>query len=273
MERLGFAGRIARAFINSKLTPLIVAAALLMGLFAVKMTPREEEPQIVVPMVDIYLPMPGSSPQEVQERVVKPFESKLWEIKGVEYLYSMSRPGMGIITVRFLVGQPMEDSLVKLYNKVMSNRGLLPAGAGEPLVAPKSIDDVPILAVTLWSERYDHATLRRLALEVADELKKSENSAETVIKGGLARQLRVALDPARLAGYGLSPLQVAAALQKGNSALTSGSFSLGNKNMVVESAGFIDGADTLKRLLVGVHNGKPVYLTDVATVTDGVQEP
>lgn len=144
MNNLGFAGKTARYFIDSKLTPLIVAASLLLGLFAVKMTPREEEPQISVPMVDIYLPLPGSSPQEVQERVVKPFEAKLWEIKGVEYLYSMSRPGMGIITVRFLVGQSMEDSLVKLYNKVMSNRGLLPAGAGEVLVAPKSIDDVPI---------------------------------------------------------------------------------------------------------------------------------
>ena len=186
MNSLGFAGKIARAFINSKLTPLIVGASLLLGLFAVKMTPREEEPQIVVPMVDIYLPMPGSSPQEVQERVVKPIESKLWEIKGVEYLYSMSRPGLGIITVRFLVGQPMEDSLVKLYNKVMSNRGVLPPGAGEPLVVPKSIDDVPILALTLWSDRYDHGTLRTLAREVADELKKSENSAEVEVKGGLA---------------------------------------------------------------------------------------
>ena len=273
MRHLGFAGKTARYFIDSKLTPLIVAASLLLGLFAVKMTPREEEPQISVPMVDIYLPLPGSSPQEVQERVVKPFEAKLWEIKGVEYLYSMSRPGMGIITVRFLVGQSMEDSLVKLYNKVMSNRGLLPAGAGEPLVAPKSIDDVPILAVTLWSERYDHTMLRQLALEVADELKKSENSAETVITGGLARQLRVALDPARLAGYGLSPLQVAAALQQGNATLPSGSFSSGNQSLLVESGAFIDGTETLQRLLVGVHDGRPVYLTDVATVRDGVQEP
>ena len=117
MTNLGFAGRIARMFINSKLTPLIVAAALLLGFFAVTMTPREEEPQIVVPMIDIYLPLPGSSPAEVQERVVKPLERKLWEIKGVEYLYSMSRPGMGIITVRYLVGQNMEESLVKLYNR------------------------------------------------------------------------------------------------------------------------------------------------------------
>jgi multidrug efflux pump subunit AcrB len=272
MSSLGFAGRIARAFINSKLTPLIVGASLLLGLFAVKMTPREEEPQIVVPMVDIYLPLPGSSPQEVQERVVKPFESKLWEIKGVEYLYSMSRPGMGIITVRFLVGQPMEESLVKLYNKVMSNRGVLPPGAGEPLVVPKSIDDVPILALTLWSERYDHGTLRELAREVADELKKSENSAEIEVKGGLPRQLRVTLDAPRLAGYGLSPLQVAGALQKGNATLPSGSFSGANKETLVETGSFLDSADAIKRTVIGVYGGKPVYLNDVAQVRDGLQE-
>jgi len=273
MANLGFAGKIARAFINSKLTPLIVGASLLLGLFAVKMTPREEEPQIVVPMVDIYLPMPGSAPQEVQERVVKPFEAKLWEIKGVEYLYSMSRPGMGIITVRFLVGQPMEESLVKLYNKVMSNRGVLPPGAGEPLVVPKSIDDVPIMAMTLWSERYDHGTLRTLAREVADELKKSENSAEVEIKGGLPRQLRVTLDAPRLAGYGLSPLQVAGVLQKGNASLSSGAFSGANKETTVATGGFLDSADAVKRTVVGVYGGKPVYLGDVAQIQDGVQEP
>jgi multidrug efflux pump subunit AcrB len=273
MNNLGFAGKIARSFINSKLTPLIVGASLLLGFFAVKMTPREEEPQIVVPMVDIYLPMPGSSPQEVQERVVKPFEAKLWEIKGVEYLYSMSRPGMGIITVRFLVGQPMEESLVKLYNKVMSNHSLLPPGAAEPLVVPKSIDDVPILAVTLWSERYDHGTLRTLAREVADELKKSENTAETTVIGGLSRQLRVTLDAPRLAGYGLSPLQVAGALQKGNASLPSGSFSSDNKSMLVQTGGFLDTVEGVKRLVVSVSGGKPVYLSDVARVEDALSEP
>jgi multidrug efflux pump subunit AcrB len=273
MERLGFAGKTARAFINSKLTPLIVAASLLLGLFAVRMTPREEEPQIVVPMVDIYLPLPGSSPSEVQERVVKPFEARLWEIKGVEYLYSMSRPGMGIITVRFLVGQPMEESLVKLYNKVMSNRGLLPPGAGEPLVAPRSIDDVPILALTLWSARYDHGTLRTLALEVADQLKKSEDSAEVEIKGGLARQVRVTLDGPRLAGYGLSPLQVAGALQKGNSSLASGTFTSGNREILVETGSFLESSDAVRRLVVTVNGGRPVYLSDVARVEDDLQEP
>jgi len=273
MERLGFAGTIARAFINSKLTPLIVGAALLLGFFAVKTTPREEEPQISVPMVDIFLPLPGSSPQEVQERVVKPFESRLWEIAGVEYLYSMSRPGMGIITVRFLVGQNMEESLVKLYNKVMSNHTLLPPGAGEPLVAPKSIDDVPIMSLTLWSGRYDHATLRTLAREVADTLKKGTNTAEVEVKGGLSRQVRVVLDAPRLAGYGLSPLQVAAALQKGNANLPSGSFSSANKELLVDTGGFLEDADAVRRLVVGVHDAKPVYLADVARVEDGAREP
>jgi len=270
---LGFAGKIARAFINSKLTPLIVAASLLLGLFAIKMTPREEEPQIVVPMVDIFLPLPGSAPQEVQERVVKPFEAKLWEITGVEYLYSMSRPGMGVITVRFQVGQPQEESLVKLYNKVMSNRGLLPPGAGEPLVVPKSIDDVPIMALTLWSERYDHGTLRSLAREVADELKKSVNSAETEIKGGISRQVRVTLDPSRLTGYGLAPLQIADALQKGNASLAAGAFTAGNRETLVETDGFLESAEAVSRLVVGVQNGTPVYLGDVAQITDGLQEP
>ena len=273
MKDLGLAGKIARSFIDSKLTPLVVAAALLLGLFATVMTPREEEPQIVVPMIDIYLPLPGATPQEVQERVVKPFESKIWEIKGVEYLYSMSRPGMGIITVRFLVGEPMEESLVKLYNKVMSNRPILPPGAGEPLVSPKSIDDVPILAATVWSDRYDHATLRTLALELADELKKSDNSAEVEIRGGISRQLKVTLDAGRLAGYGISPLQVAGVIQKGNASTVSGSFSGKGQETIVQSGSFLDGAESVKRLVTGVYGGKPVYLSDVARVEDSLEEP
>jgi multidrug efflux pump subunit AcrB len=273
MEQLGFAGKVARAFIDSKLTPLIVVASLLLGLFAIKMTPREEEPQISVPMVDVYLPLAGSSPQEVQERVVKPFEGKLWEISGVEYVYSMSRPGMGVITVRYKVGENMEESLVKLYNKVMSNRALLPAAAGEPLVVAKSIDDVPIVALTLWSDRYDHAMLRKVARELCDELKKSENVSEGDIKGGVSRQLRVTLDAARLAGYGLSPLQVAGALQGSNRALPSGAFSGGNREMLVDTGALLTSQDAVRQVVVGVHGGKPVYLADVAQVADTVQEP
>lgn len=272
-DKLGFAGKIAKAFINSKLTPLIVVASLLLGVFAVKMTPREEEPQISVPMIDVYLPLPGSTPKEVQERVVKPFEGKLWEISGVEYLYSMSRPGMGIITVRYKVGENMEESLVKLYNKVMSSRPLLPAGAGEPLVIAKSIDDVPIVTLTLWSERYDHIQLRRVAREICDELKKSDNVAEAEIRGGLTRQVRVLLDAPRLSGYGLSPLQVVAALQSGNASLPAGSFSSGNRELLVEAGSFLDSAESVKRVVVGIHNNNPVYLADVAQVQDTVKEP
>ena len=273
MDNLGIAGKIARTFIDSKLTPLIVAAALILGLYAVMVTPREEEPQIVVPMVDIYLPLPGSTPEEVEARVVKPFEAKMWEIKGVEYVYSMSAPGMGIITVRFLVGEDMEKSLVKLYNKVMSNRGILPPGSGEPLVAPKSIDDVPILALTLWSDRYDPYTLRRVARELCDNLKKSDNVAETEIRGGLRRQLKVQLDTGRLAAYGLSPLQVIGALQRGNVSLPSGSFTSANREYLVDTGDFLGDAEAVGRLLLNVHDGRPVYLSDVATIRDGPEEP
>ena len=273
MDRLGIAGAIARAFIDSKLTPLIVAASLLLGLYAVLVTPREEEPQIVVPMVDIYLPLPGSTPGEVEERVVKPFEGKMWEIPGVEYVYSMSGPGIGVVTVRFLVGEDLEKSLVKLYNKVMSNRGILPPGAGEPLVSPKSIDDVPILTLTLWSERYDHHTLRRVARELCDEMKKSVQVAETGITGGLRRQVRVSLDPGRLAGYGMSPLQVVAALRKGNVSVRSGDFPAGSRDYLVAGGDFLGDAEAVKRLVVKVHDGRPVYLADVADVRDGPEEP
>jgi multidrug efflux pump subunit AcrB len=197
----------------------------------------------------------------------------MWEIDGVEYVYTMSRPGMGIITVRYLVGQDMEKSLVKLYNKVTSNRPLLPAGAMEPLVVPKSIDDVPILTVTLWSDRYDHFALRRVAREVCDELKKSDNVADTEMKGGQSRQLRVLLDSGRLAAQQLSPLQVLGAIQKGNVALASGAMAAGNREYLVETGAFIGSGEELKRLVVSAQNGRAVYLGDVAQVIDGQQEP
>jgi multidrug efflux pump subunit AcrB len=273
MTNLGIAGKIARAFIDSKLTPLIVAASLLLGLYAVLVTPREEEPQIVVPMIDIYLPMPGATPKEVEERVVTPFEKKMAEIKGVEYIYSASRPGMGIVTVRYLVGQNLEESLVKLYNKVMNNRNMLPPGSGEPLVVPKSIDDVPILTLTFWSEQYDHFALRRVAREVCDELKKSDNVAESELKGGQTRQISVRLDATRMAAYGLAPLQVMGALQKSNAAMASGAFSSGNREYLVETGAFLGDVAAVRRVVVSVQNSRPVFLEDVATIADGAEEP
>lgn len=272
MDKLGLAGRIAHAFIDSRLTPLVVVASLLLGMYALVVTPREEEPQIVVPMVDIYLPLPGSTPQEVEERIVKPLEGKLWEVPGVEYVYAMSSPGMGLLTVRYLVGENQEDSLVKLYNKVMGNRELLPPGAGEPLVVPRSIDDVPIVTLTLWSKRHDHHTLRRVARELCDALKQSRSVAETGITGGLRRQLLVRLDPARLAAYRLSPVQVVAALQQGNVAVRAGAFSNGNRDYVVTGGEFFADGEALGRLVVKAHDGRPVYLGQVAQIVDGPEE-
>jgi multidrug efflux pump subunit AcrB len=272
MHKLGIAGKIAHAFIDSKLTPLLVGAALLLGLYAVMVTPREEEPQIVVPMMDIFLTLPGSTPKEVEERVVKPIEGKMWEIKGVEYVYSMSKPDMGIVTVRFKVGEDMERSLVKLYNKLMSNRNILPPGAGEPLVVPKSIDDVPILTLTLWSDRYDYYMLRRVAREVCDNLKKSTDVAETEIKGGLRRELKVRLDSGKLAAYGLSPLQVIGALQKGNVSIRSGDFPGGNREYLVDAGDFLGSAEAVRRVVINVHDGRPVYLSDVAEIRDGPED-
>ncbi|HRS82556.1 MAG TPA: efflux RND transporter permease subunit, partial [Smithellaceae bacterium] len=172
MTGIGISGKIAGAFIRSKLTPLLVIAAFLMGIFAVMMTPREEEPQIVVPMVDVHVSYPGATPKEVEERVTIPMEKLLWEIKGVEYVYSIVRPGHNLTIVRFYVGENLEDSLVKLYNKLMSNYDLIPPGVSAPMVKPKSIDDVPILALTLWSSqpRYTGYELRRIAMELCGEL-------------------------------------------------------------------------------------------------------
>lgn len=170
--RPGLSGRIAALFIDSKLTPLIMVGVLLLGLFAIVVTPREEEPQIVVPMADVWLPFPGASAKVVEEQLTKPFERKLSEIKGVEYVYSISRPGGALIIVRFYVGQPMEQSLVDLYDKLMSNQDLLPPGAEPFLVKPKDVNDVPIITLTLSSERYGEFELHRLAEQVLEESKK-----------------------------------------------------------------------------------------------------
>jgi multidrug efflux pump subunit AcrB len=273
MEGLGTAGRIARTFLVSKLTPLIVITALILGLFAIVVTPREEEPQIVVPMVDVFVQYPGATAEEVDERVIKPMEQLLWEIKGVEYLYSMAKPGMALTIVRFYVGEDTEDSLVKLYNKLMSNYDRIPQGVSEPLVKIKSIDDVPILSLTLWSKRYDGFQLRTVAQEVAEELKKDPEVSEISVIGGQRRQLRVDLDPSRLKAYAISPLQIYEAIRGANAALPSGSFSLGNTEYLVETGMFLKNAEDVGNIVAGIHNGRPVYLRNIARILDGPGEP
>ncbi len=273
MRSIGLAGRIARAFINSRLTPLIVIASLVLGVFAVIVTPREEEPQIVVPMIDVMVSYPGASAKEVEELVTRPMEKFLWEIKGVEYIYSVSKPGMSMAVVRFYVGQDMESSIVKLYNKLMSNYDKIPPGVSQPLVKPKSIDDVPMLTFTLWSRRYKGYELRRVAQEVADELKKDADVAETNIIGGQKRQLRIDMDPLRLRAYSLSPLQIAGTLQKADFARRSGDFPKDNNNFLVETGPFLKNAGDVGNVVVGVSNGRPVHLKEVANISDGPEEP
>src|SRR5512134_3897957 len=176
--RFGFAGKIAHAFIDSKLTPLIIAAAILLGLGAVLLLPREEEPQIIVPMIDVFVQMSGASPKEVEERVTRPMEKLIWEIPGVEYIYSTSSPGLAMAIVRFRVGEDEERSIVRLNQKMSANFDLIPPGASVPLIKPRSIDDVPILALTLSSATYDHFTLRRLAARLHDYVKEIPDVSE-----------------------------------------------------------------------------------------------
>ncbi len=274
MTGIGISGKIARAFIKSKLTPLLVAAALLLGTFAVLVTPREEEPQIVVPMIDVFVNYPGASAKEVEERVTIPMEKLLSEIKGVEYVYSIVKPGFNMTIVRFYVGEDMEDSLVKLYNKLMSNYDKIPPGVSQPMVKAKSIDDVPVLALTFWSKspQYTGYELRRVALELCGELKKNAHVSEFSIIGGQRRQVLVTLDPQRLRAYNLSAFQIMNALEKANIVVHSGKFSAGNTETVVETGRFLKDAQDVGNLVLHVFNGRPVYLKDVAKISDGPEE-
>ena len=272
-RKLGFAGRVAHYFINSKLTPLIMVFSILLGVFAVLQTPREEEPQIVVPMMDVFVEMPGASAQEVEQRVTTPMEKLIWEIPGVEYIYSTTRPGLGMAIVRFKVGEKEEDSIIKLYNKLYSHFDLIPPGASKPIIKPRSIDDVPILALTLSSDRYDSYTLRRVASEVDREIKSIDDVSETKIIGGERRQIRVLLDPARMAGYGIAPASLVDLIGRSNQRLQVGEFAASNQEYNVETGDFLHNADDVGRVVVGVSAGHPVYLRDVAEVRDGPEEP
>jgi len=274
MTGIGLSGKIAKSFIRSKLTPLLVIAALLLGLFAVIVTPREEEPQIVVPMIDVFVSYPGASPKEVEERVTIPMEKLLWEIKGVEYVYSIVKPGFNMTIVRFYVGEKMEDSLVKLYNKLMSNYDIIPPGVSQPMVKPKSIDDVPVLALTLWSRQpqYTGYELRRIAAELCGELKKSSNVSAFSIIGGQRRQIRVTMDPQRLRAYNMSAFQMMDSLKKANVVVPSGAFPYGNRETIVETGRFLNDARDVGNIVVHVFNGRPVYLKDVAQISDEPEE-
>lgn len=272
-EALGLAGQFARAFIDSKLTPLIISASILLGVGAVLLLPREEEPQIVVPMIDVFVQMPGASAKEVEERVTKPMEKLLWEVPGVEYVYSTSAPGQAMAVVRFYVGQNEEASIVRLNQKMFANLDLIPPGASQPLVKPRSIDDVPILALTLSSERYDHFTLRRVAAQLHDQIKEVTDVSEVKIIGGQRRQIRVTLDESRMAAFNVAPATIVPMLEQSNRQLPSGSFASGNREFLVETGGFLHSAEDIGNVVIGVSSNRPIYLRDVSQVDDGPEEP
>jgi multidrug efflux pump subunit AcrB len=271
--KTGLAGLLARAFIDSKLTPLIMLASVLLGAFALLQLPREEEPQIVVPMIDVMVAMPGASAREVEERVTKPMEKLLWELPGVEYIYSTSSPGQALAIVRFEVGRDEEASIVLLNQKLFANFDLIPPGASQPLVKPRSIDDVPILALTLWSTRYDDLALRQIAAQVHDAIKQTTGVSAVEILGGQRRTLRVSPDAERLAARGLTPPDLVNALGAANQRAAAGVFRHENREILAEAGDFLRDADDVRSVVVSASDGRPVRLGDVAAVEDGAGDP
>jgi len=270
--KLGPAGRVARSFIDSKLTPLIIIASVLMGLGAVMALPREEEPQIIVPMIDIFVQMPGAEAKEVEQRVTQPMEKLLWEIPGVEYVYSTSSPGMSMAVVRFYVGEDEERSIVRLQSKLMANMDRIPCCVTPPLIKPRYIDDVPILALTFYGAGHDHYTLRRVAAEAENLVKREPNVSITQLIGGEPRRLEVRLDPLRMAAYGVDAARAAATLLAANQATDAGSTPSREGQIVVRAGGLLQTREEVAAVVLGVHEGHPVYVRDVAAVVDGPAE-
>jgi multidrug efflux pump subunit AcrB len=269
----GAAGRLAAAFIESKLTPLFLVASLALGLLAVVALPREEEPQIIVPMIDVMVQMPGASPAEVEQRVTRPMEKLLWEIPGVEYVYSTSSPGLSMVIVRFYVGQNEEQAIVRLNQKLFANMDVIPPGVSAPIVKPRSIDDVPVMALTLWGQRYSDVELRRVAEQLHDVLKEVADVSEVTIAGGRRRQVTVEIDPARLSSYGIDPLGVQRAIQAANTRQRAGEIVSGGRSEIVEAGSWIDSVARLERVVVDARGGRSVWLRDVAAVRDEDGEP
>jgi multidrug efflux pump subunit AcrB len=274
---MGASGRIARFFQDSQLTPLLALVAFLLGVFAVAVTPREEEPQINVTMANVLVPFPGASARDVEALVATPAEQVFAQMSGVEHVFSVSRPGMAVLTVQFEVGVPRTEALVRLYNTVQSNRDWVSPnlGIGEPIVKPKGIDDVPVVTLTLWSA--DPATgayeLERVAHAAEVELKRVAGTREVQTLGGPGRAVRVLMDADRMNAHGVSPLDLANALQLANVSLPAGSIVRDNREVVVETNNYLESAADVAGLVVGAQDGRPVYVSDVAEVADGPAQP
>ena len=265
----GLAGKIAKVFMNSKLTVLLMIVFMVVGVYSSFLIPREEEPQIDVPMADIFVGYPGASPTEVESRVIKPLEQLISNIKGVEYVYSTSMKEQGMVIVQFYVGEDIERSFVKLYNEINKHMDQMPKGVTFPLVKTRAIDDVPMLGLTLWSENYNDFQLAQMAQELEAEIKKVKDVAVTHKIGGRERQLRVVLDKDKLAAAGLDFLSVAEMINANNAQLNSGTFDKNDTEFIVNTGKFLESAQDVENLVVGVQQNQPIYLKQIATIIDG----
>ena len=265
----GLAGKIAKSFIGSKLTVLLMIVFMVIGVYSSYLIPREEEPQIDVPMADIFVGYPGASPSEVESRVVKPLEKLISNIKGVEYVYSTSMKEQGMVIVQFYVGEDIERSFVKLYNEINKHMDIMPEGVTFPLVKTRAIDDVPVLGLTLWSENYDDYQLNMMAQELSSEIEKVNDVSITKRIGGRDRQLRVVLDKDKMAESGLDFLSISEMIKANNQQLSSGSFNKNDSEFIVNTGEFLKTVEDVENLVVGVQKDQPIYLHQIATVLDG----
>ena len=268
----GIAGRLAGQFINSPVTPLLMLAFLAVGMLGLFFTPRQEDPKISVPMVDIFMQYPGASADQVASLVTEPFELLMSEIPGVKHVYSATQRGSSLVTVQFEVGEELGPSIVKVHDKIQSNLDRIPPGVSKPLVKPVGIDDVPVVTLTLWSEDVDDATLRTLGLDVLQHLEEVPNTGKGFVVGGRAEQIRVEILPERLAGYGIAAEQIAATIRAANAKQPAGQVESGDRVFRVQTGRFIHNAEDVARLVVGVRQGMPVYVRDVARVFQAPEE-
>ncbi len=271
--KYGIAEKLAKAFLRSKITPLLVIATLFIGIMAVVFTPKEEEPQIVVPMVDIFVPYPGAKAKDVEKRVVEPLSKLMWEIPGVEYVYATSMNDVGMVTVRFKVGEDEEKSITKLKTKIDYNLDRMPHGVMPPIIKKMSIDDVPQVAVTFYSKDLDGSKLREVASEVEQRIKEIDDVSETKVIGGYKRVIKIEPNLTTLKSYNLDLFRLYGALSMSNLALNAGEITDKNRNIYVAAGGYFKSAEEVGNVVVSVFNGKPVYLKDVASVKDDVETP
>lgn len=271
-NKLGLAGSLAKSFINSPLAPLLLVACLGLGIMGLILTPRQEDPQISVPMVDIFFSYQGASSDQVASLATDPLERMMSEIQGVKHVYSVSQRSGAIVTVQFEVGEELGPSLVKLNDKIQSNLDRIPPGVSMPLIRPKGVDDVPVVTLTMWSHEVDEASLRSLGLDVMQRLKEVKNTSQSFIVGGRSNAIRVEVFPERLAGFGIGLDQLAQTIRTANAERGVGNVEMGNTSFSLMTGSFLRNARDIENLMIATHSGEPIYIRDVALVTEATDD-